>query len=652
MIASEPRCPSDRPGPILAIVCTRCQQKHTKCSGPPACVKCARDNTPCMFKSGYRGRRRRLPLTADPVTVIVGPALSSTCLRCREQHLKCSGGPACHRCAKESLPCLFKQSRCGIRKPPLQQILTAARSAEAVPPSISLEALTNSKTSRSYKYFQEKTLPELSGNLDSEFWNALILRAAYSQPAVKHILTALGSLHESLELAYCTSGSANEDAQQSQVIAFQHHLQAIQLLKAGGNDATIETVLVSCILLVCFEALQRDLGSTIGLLRGGLNVLAQWRPSQQAHTSSMKDEVVPVITRVTDRLSQYVEAEAAISTPSSQVQILHQERTTLVPRTEIPSRFLDLRHARACLEDIFANLCSVVASEPHPPNYRPGESFTTTTQTLLDSWHTALNLDRHKHTSVQSQKETLSMETHYLMASIMNTAPYEQGEMRFDHHTEQFAAIVTLSESYLGLDNVGSEHSGHPSLQPFEVTGGIIPALSFCTLRCRCPKQRRKAMDLLNSRCWLEGFCHSLAAATMADCAIRIEEAGLEDPQASHDVPASNRIRFVRTSRLTGVFSPPEYHKRAPCVDENCTTPHARLELGFLLRPVRFLLRYVRAPWDSTCAVEEMLVDLPSCDQTNLDQRHQPDGMCLRSLVMNRRPAVPTDRVYTPMMFA
>ena len=45
------------------------------------------------------------------------------------------------------------------------------------------------------------------------------------------------------------------------------------------------------------------------------------------------------------------------------------------------------------------------------------------------------------------------------MASIMNSAPYEQGELRFDHHTEQFAAIIALSESYLGLDNVGSEHS-------------------------------------------------------------------------------------------------------------------------------------------------------------------------------------------------
>ena len=169
MIASEPHCPSDRSVPSLAIVCTRCQQKHTKCSGPPACLKCARDNTSCMFKSGYRGRRRHLPLTIDPVTVTVGPTVSSTCLRCREQHLRCSGGPVCHRCAKEGSPCLFEQSHRGKRKPPLQHILNAARISAAVPPSISLEALTDLTTLRSYKYFQEKTVPELSGNLDSEF---------------------------------------------------------------------------------------------------------------------------------------------------------------------------------------------------------------------------------------------------------------------------------------------------------------------------------------------------------------------------------------------------------------------------------------------------------------------------------------------------
>lgn len=237
------------------------------------------------------------------------------------------------------------------------------------------------------------------------------------------------------------------------------------------------------------------------------------------------------------------------------------------------------------------------------------------------------------------------METYYQVASIMNSASHEEGEMRFDKHIGSFEKIVSLSESYLRLDNTNS------SLQQAEATGGIIPALSFCTLRCRCPKLRRKEMDLLNSRCWLEGFCHSLALAAMADCAIKIEESGLLKPEMCHDVPQSHPIRFLRTDRLIGVFSPPEYRRPHSCVLSNCSTPHARLDLGFLHRPVRFLLRYVRAPWNSACPIEEILVDLPTCDQANVSQRHRSDGMCLQSMIMNRRAPFAAVHGYKLSMF-
>jgi hypothetical protein len=65
-------------------------------------------------------------------------------------------------------------------------------------------------------------------------------------------------------------------------------------------------------------------------------------------------------------------------------------------------------------------------------------SLAATTQTLLDSWHNTLNLDRQRHSSVQSQKEMLSMETYYHVASIMNSASHEEGEMRFDKHIGSF----------------------------------------------------------------------------------------------------------------------------------------------------------------------------------------------------------------------
>jgi hypothetical protein len=145
-------------------------------------------------------------------------------------------------------------------------------------------------------------------------------------------------------------------------IALKHHHRAIQLLRNTGDDVNIETVLVSYILLVCFETLQRDLDSTINLLRGGLNVLAQWRHSAQDHDGTIRDEVVSVVFRLSERLSGYVEAEAA-TTPSSYAQSHQPEHTRLLPRINIPTRFLDLGQARACLEDIFSSLWTGIDPE-------------------------------------------------------------------------------------------------------------------------------------------------------------------------------------------------------------------------------------------------------------------------------------------------
>jgi hypothetical protein len=378
MLARENHLSRDNTAPNVAIVCTQCQQKHLKCSGPPMYTRCTRERTLCLFKSSHRGQRKHLPLTVNPTLLDAGPAISSTCVRCRERHLKCSGSPACQRCVNEGTSCLFRPSRRGKRRSPAQHAPAVALFPEPVPTSISLEALTDSTTLRGYKYFQERTLPELCGNLDTAFWNALILRAGHTQPAIRYILTALGSLHESLELAYSEARTDSGDAEQAQVTTLKHHRRAIQLLQNIGDNVNIETVLVSCILLVCFETLQRDLDSTINLLRGGLNVLAQWRDSAQERDGTIRDEVIPVVSRLTQRLSGYVEAEPAI-TPSSYARGRHLEHTRLLPRTNIPARFLDLQQARVCLEDIFSNLWTGVDSEARISDSKRSTSFTATT---------------------------------------------------------------------------------------------------------------------------------------------------------------------------------------------------------------------------------------------------------------------------------
>ena len=41
--------------------------------------------------------------------------ISPVCIKCRERHLKCDGGPQCSRCRQEGAPCQFRPSRRGLR---------------------------------------------------------------------------------------------------------------------------------------------------------------------------------------------------------------------------------------------------------------------------------------------------------------------------------------------------------------------------------------------------------------------------------------------------------------------------------------------------------------------------------------------------------
>ena len=57
---------------------------------------------------------------------------------------------------------------------------------------------------RGYHYFRHKNVGEILGQQDADFWESLFLQASHSQPAVKHALIAVASIHESLELPKMT----------------------------------------------------------------------------------------------------------------------------------------------------------------------------------------------------------------------------------------------------------------------------------------------------------------------------------------------------------------------------------------------------------------------------------------------------------------
>ena len=53
----------------------------------------------------------------------------------------------------------------------------------------------NQQERRAFHFFQQRTAPHLSGFYNDEFWNQMVLRASHQEPAIRHAVMALGSLH-------------------------------------------------------------------------------------------------------------------------------------------------------------------------------------------------------------------------------------------------------------------------------------------------------------------------------------------------------------------------------------------------------------------------------------------------------------------------
>lgn len=100
---------------------------------------------------------------------------------------------------------------------------------------------------RCFEFFVRISSPQLAGFFGSAFWERLVLQAAHHEPAIRHAITAIGSLHEQ-HLVGTDDGS---------VFALQQYSLAIRSLLAPLEQQRkrgINVCLISCILFTCFEA--------------------------------------------------------------------------------------------------------------------------------------------------------------------------------------------------------------------------------------------------------------------------------------------------------------------------------------------------------------------------------------------------------------
>jgi hypothetical protein len=116
---------------------------------------------------------------------------------------------------------------------------------------------------RSFQYYLNHTAPELSGYYDTSFWEKLLLQAAMAEPALRHAVIGIGSLHEAFaepakRLDYAPDNTDGGFAINQYTKAIAHLRRSL----ATGEQQPL-TALMSCILFVCFDSIRGHFASAL-----------------------------------------------------------------------------------------------------------------------------------------------------------------------------------------------------------------------------------------------------------------------------------------------------------------------------------------------------------------------------------------------------
>lgn len=130
-------------------------------------------------------------------------------------------------------------------------------------PSLDIDGTPHSK--RSFAFFLQRTCPQQAGFFGSEFWERFVLQAAYHEPAIRHGVIAIGSLHEMLECQ--PEGISRSDMRWT--FALEQYNLAIRNLLKEGSKPKVDVCIITCILFTCFEVCTSCVGGDVwGLIWG------------------------------------------------------------------------------------------------------------------------------------------------------------------------------------------------------------------------------------------------------------------------------------------------------------------------------------------------------------------------------------------------
>lgn len=395
----------------------------------------------------------------------------------------------------------------------------------------------SSDEKRSFHFFQHVTAPCLSADFDGAFWRVLVLQICQTEPAVKHAVLAVSSLHESMVRG---TFAPYVDTGDRQSFALWQYNKAITCLLDQMREADAKPLvpLLTCVLFVCIEFMQgKDRESLIHLDQGRqiLSQLGRKVTMRNPEVDVIKQHLVPMYTRLSLTLQMFGGDSVPIP---PQLKLI----------TDVPMMFESIDDVRYALYDFMEECLRFTKKfkfrNEEEDNMREFEEEQEYLLRKLSRFNVAFSLFQSTHGKYSAPGCMALIEIHLKTAFIwVSTALSVGQETVFDDHVTTFSAIIPLATAF--MDAISSPPRETPNSRPgpsatsaiaaasdtrrfsamFTFETHIIAPLYFVATKCRHPIIRRSALELLRRTPGRrENLWRADTMATLAEHTIKLEE--------------------------------------------------------------------------------------------------------------------------------
>ncbi|KAK6392432.1 hypothetical protein LTR65_003562 [Meristemomyces frigidus] len=389
---------------------------------------------------------------------------------------------------------------------------------------------------RYFQFFRHKTVRGSNSLIDARFWDRIVLQACHSEPAVKHAVLALSSLHQLSELP-----DGCESRQRHRAYAEKQHQKALEqarLLIASAKPQDIDRVLIACVVFICYESVRGDyVASAVHMHSGRQIVVNNWQRLRQ--TSRRND-----LLEIEQALFRLDIPALAFQDSSSPLICTLDDYLLTQPMLVVPE-LKSLADARASLVDLVrwmllvAHLVGDVV-QPREISMARYEVEMTKGAAQLRIWRERFeSLIRDETSSVPTCLVTILRIWHIGATAFLEASCFGL-QTRWDGVQHHFADIVALAGPIV-------DEMAKTDTTSFSVEMGYIDPLWLAASRCRDPQIRREAIRLLRACRRQEGVWESVGAAAVAQRWMDIEEQDLPCVMRASDIPEHRRIHRIDT---------------------------------------------------------------------------------------------------------